>query len=416
MFFIDKCIRQNKKQMIHKLNLSYFISKKIIKRNVSMFKSDLDLNIKSLTNSIQDKSILVIGGAGTIGSSFIKASLKYNPSKLYVVDTNENGLTELTRDLRSSKNLKIPNDFKTYPINFSNSIFYEMLKEVGPFDIVANFAAHKHVRSEKDKYSVAALIENNITSAIKLLDYLKDNPPNHFFCVSTDKAANPVNVMGASKKIMEDMIFSYSKSFKITTARFANVAFSNGSLLDGYINRLIKKQPLVAPKEIKRFFVSPEESGQICLLACILGKSGEIFFPKLREADMLYFTDICDSFLKYLGLNPIYCGEEDEAIDFEIKSDSDNYPVYYFDSNTTGEKLFEEFYSDNEIIDFKTYKSLGVIKANYDNQISKINSLIASISNGNNSVISKSLVVKYLKDYLVNFDHNELGKNLDDKI
>ena len=226
-----------------------------LNREKSMFASDLVVNNLKLLENIENKKILVIGGAGTIGSSFLKAALKFKPKKVVIVDINENGLTELVRDLRSSINQYVPQDFFTYPLSFDNPAFFKLFKSHGPFDVVANFAAHKHVRSEKDVFSIEALLENNILKAKGLLDFLINYPPSHFFCVSTDKAANPVNIMGASKKLMEELIFTYSEFFKITTARFANVAFSNGSLLEGFIKRIEKQQPLACPSDVKRFFI-----------------------------------------------------------------------------------------------------------------------------------------------------------------
>ena len=270
-------------------NISEFIKNDIIKRKNSFFEQDLINNKDKLKKEIKDKSVLVIGGAGTIGSSFIKALLIYKPSKLVVVDINENGLTELTRTLRSNSKLVVPKDYLTYPMSFNSDVFFKMINQHGNFDIVANFAAHKHVRSEKDSFSIEAMLKNNVIDAKNLLDYLKLNKPSHFFCVSTDKAANPVNVMGGSKKLMEHVIMSYSNDIKITTARFANVAFSNGSLLYGYLERLLQRQPISCPSDVKRFFVSPDESGEICLLTCILGNSGDIFFPKLREEQLVSF-------------------------------------------------------------------------------------------------------------------------------
>src|SRR5574344_1277223 len=261
------------------LNVNNFIKNNITYRPKSMFIGDIEKNKEQLTREIKDKSVLVIGGGGTIGSSYIRAILPFKPSKLVVVDISENNLTELTRDLRSTYKMFVPEDYRTYPLSYADPIFEKIFRKEQGFDIVANFSAHKHVRSEKDQYSVEALIENNDLKARKLMNLIAEYPPKHFFCVSTDKAANPVNVMGCSKKIMEEMIMSYSKKFKITTARFANVAFSNGSLLAGFIDRLMKRQPLSSPNDVKRYFVSPDESGQICMLACILGKTGEIFFP-----------------------------------------------------------------------------------------------------------------------------------------
>jgi len=295
------------------IDIPSFIKKHITKREDSFFKNDIETHKNLLTERIQDTSVLVIGGAGTIGSSFIKALLKFKPKKLVVVDTNENGLTELTRTLRSEAHQYIPDTFLTYPMNFGDPVFEKMFLKQGPFDIVANFAAHKHVRSEKDNFSIEAMIDNNVFKAKKFLDLLVKHKPKHFFCVSTDKAANPVNVMGASKKLMEEVIMSYSDSLKITTARFANVAFSNGSLLAGYIERIFQRQPISCPSDVKRFFVSPEESGQICMLACILGNSGEIYFPKLDENQLVSFKSITALFFKESGKAVSHCLTENEA-------------------------------------------------------------------------------------------------------
>ena len=307
-------------------NISEFIKKHVTKREKSFFDNDLINNNEKLITEIKGKSILVIGGAGTIGSSYIKAALKYNPDELIVVDTNENGLTELTRTLRSNPNINVPESYLTYPMSFSSDVFYKMLKKHGSFDIVANFAAHKHVRSEKDSFSIEAMIKNNVIDAKRFLDYLKLNKPSHFFCVSTDKAANPVNVMGASKKLMENVIMSYSKDLKITTARFANVAFSNGSLLYGYVERLLQRQPITCPSDVKRFFVSPDESGEICLMTCILGKSGDIYFPKLSEKQLVNFKSITEDFFNYLNKEIRICKSEKEAKEIALNlSDNSSY-------------------------------------------------------------------------------------------
>ena len=240
-------------------NLDKFIAECVTKRPVSMFNADIEANKETLNREIKGKKICVIGGAGSIGSSFIKAILRFEPKSVIVIDLNENGLAELVRDIRSTYGLFVPKEFRCYTLNFADPIFMRIFREEKGFDIVANFSAHKHVRSEKDRYSVQALIENNDIKAKKLMDLLCEFPPKHFFCVSTDKAANPVNIMGASKRIMEDLVMAYNDKFKVTTARFANVAFSNGSLPDGWIHRMQKKQPLAAPSDVKRYFVSPEE-------------------------------------------------------------------------------------------------------------------------------------------------------------
>ncbi|MCM4167377.1 UDP-N-acetyl-alpha-D-glucosamine C6 dehydratase [Arenibacter antarcticus] len=400
------------------IDIPHFINTYITKRSQSLFQSDIQNNKELLSSKIAGKSVLVIGGAGTIGSSYIKAILKFKPGKLYVVDTNENGLTELTRQLRSDANMFVPDDFRTYPMNFGDPVFKKMFLAEGPFHIVANFAAHKHVRSEKDKYSIEAMIDNNVFKAKEFLDLLVDNKPEHFFCVSTDKAANPVNVMGASKKLMEEVIMAYSKDLQITTARFANVAFSNGSLLAGYIERLFQNQPISCPSDVQRFFVSPEESGQICMLACMLGNSGEIFFPKLAAEEMVYFKDITIDFFKASNRPIIECQSDDEAKTKALTTkEGDPYPVYFFNTDTSGEKLYEEFYTDKDVVDQDTYSSLGVIKnarkLSQEEITSTIEQLKSLMDSGD---YDKTAIVDLLKKHLPDFEHIETGKSLDQKM
>ena len=399
-------------------NISKFIKQFIIKRDKSFFAKDLKNNHEILQNEINGKSVLVIGGAGTIGSSFIKALLKYNPSELVVVDSNENGLTELTRTLRSDLSIKVPHIYLTYPMSFSSNVFFKMLKSRSTFDIVANFAAHKHVRSEKDSFSIEAMIRNNVLDAKQLLDYLKLNKPSHFFCVSTDKAANPVNVMGASKKLMENLIMTYSKEFKITTARFANVAFSNGSLLYGYIQRILQRQPITCPSDVKRFFVSPEESGEICLLTCILGNSGEIFFPKLNEDQLVNFKKITEDFFKYLNRQIKICYSENEAkLNAHKMDETSAYPIYFFETDTSGEKLFEEFYTDNDKVNLTNFESIGVITNSKKYSFSEINDLLREINIlFENTELDKENIIKSMNNLLPNFKHKETGKSLDQKM
>ena len=400
-------------------NVAHFISSNITERPESMFLSDIDSNRLELQKLVKGKKVLVIGGAGTIGSSYIRAILPFHPSQLMVVDISENGLTELTRDLRSTYGMYVPEDYKTYPLNFADPIFEKIFRLNNGFDIVANFSAHKHVRSEKDRWSVQGLLENNVLKARKLLDLLTEIPPEHFFCVSTDKAANPVNIMGASKRVREDMIMSFSDKFKVTTARFANVAFSNGSLLAGFIERMMKKQPLSTPNDVKRYFVSPEESGQICMLACLLGHNREIFFPKLGEEQMMTFSSIADKLLQTLGYAVKYCSSEEEARKFaaEMPADSKEYPVYYFKSDTTGEKGYEEFYVPGEHLDLGRFSSLGVIDSVKPRPKDELNFFLANL----NSLLQKESttkeeIVSVLKLYLPNFNHEEKGKNLDQKM
>lgn len=401
------------------LNVNQFIADYITCRAESMFAGDIKANKDQLSDGIKGKSVLVIGGAGTIGSSYIRAVLPFRPSKLVVVDISENGLTELTRDLRSTYGMFVPKEYRTYPLSFADPIFEKIFRAERGFDIVANFSAHKHVRSEKDKYSVQALLENNVLKARKLLDLLSEYPPHHFFCVSTDKAANPVNIMGASKKIMEEMIMAYSDRFKISTARFANVAFSNGSLLTGFIERLMKRQPLSSPNDVKRYFVSPEESGQICMLACMLGNTREIFFPKLGEEQMMTFSSIADRFLHNLGYDIKYCSSEEEARKFaaEMPTDSKMYPVYYFASDTTGEKGFEEFYVKGEQINLDRFQSLGVIENVKSRDIKEIGEFFDKLTRTlGQEQVEKADIVQVLKEFIPNFEHVEKGKNLDQKM
>ena len=400
-------------------NLNKFISDSVTFRSQSMFAHDIEANKILLAQEIKDRKVCVIGGAGSIGSSFIKAVLRFEPKSIVVVDLNENGLAELVRDVRSTNGLYVPDEFRCYTLNFSDPIFERIFREERGFDIVANFSAHKHVRSEKDRYSVQALIENNDIKAKKLMDLLTVYPPKHFFCVSTDKAANPVNIMGASKRIMEDLVMAYNKFFKVTTARFANVAFSNGSLPDGWIHRLQKKQPLAAPSDVKRYFVSPEESGQICMLACILGRGGEVFFPKLGEDQMLTFSTICDDFVKAEGFAKKECSSNEEAKQYasNMSYEDASYPVVYFKSDTTGEKAYEEFYVPGEKIDMHRFQSLGVVEQTTRHEMDEVNTFFEKLEGiFVKDDFTKAEVVEAIKEFIPNFEHEEKGKNLDQRM
>lgn len=400
-------------------NLNKFIGNYVTKRSQSMFLKDIEENREELTRKIEGKSVLVIGGAGSIGSSFIKAILPFKPATLVVVDTNENGLAELTRDLRSTKGMYVPDDYIPYPMDFASPVFEKMFRKRGGFDIVGNFSAHKHVRSEKDIYSVEALLQNNVLHAKILLDLLSEFPPEEYFCVSTDKAANPVNIMGASKRIMEDVIFAYSDKFDVKTARFANVAFSNGSLPAGFISRLQKLQPISAPSDVKRYFVSPEESGQICMLACMLGKNREIFFPRLEEEQMMTFDKIATAFLKEHGFDILECESDEQAIELseELKHGSLKYPVHYSESNTSGEKPYEEFYTDTEIADLHRFNALGVVTGKAIPNKEKVKQLFEKLDiSFNQGETTKEEVISIMKEYLPNFEHIETGKSLDSKM
>lgn len=400
-------------------HLNAFISRYVTKRLESMFQEDIEKNKGTLKEKIKGKSVLVIGGAGSIGSSFIQAMLPFEPGALVVVDINENALAELTRDLRSTKGMYIPRDYVPYPMDFASSTFEKMFRKRGGFNIVANFSAHKHVRSEKDIYSVEALMQNNVLHAKRLLELLKQYPPEEYFCVSTDKAANPVNIMGASKRIMEDVIFSYSDYFPVKTARFANVAFSNGSLPAGFLERIAKCQPLSAPSDIKRYFVSPKESGQICLLSCMLGKNREIFFPRLEEAQMMAFDAIATALLHEHGYEVLECTSEQETLEKadELENGSKKYPVYYSVSDTSGEKTYEEFYTEEESVDFKRLKALGVVTGKKVPDKEKIRVLFVELETVfAQEETRKEDIVSIIKRYLPNFEHIETGRSLDSKM
>ena len=397
------------------MNISKLLSNRVRNIETNPFIIDLKKQSEFLNSKIKDQKILIIGGAGTIGSSYIQQILKHKPSKVTVVDINENGLTELTRDLRSSNLLDYKPEYITYPVNLLSTTFDKIFNS-DVWDVVANFSAHKHVRSEKDKISVEALIKNNVFGAIKLLNLCELNPPKYFFSVSTDKAANPVNIMGASKSLMEKLILSKKDDFRVSTARFANVAFSNGSLLDGFVYRLNKKQPLSCPDDIKRFFVTPEQSGQICLLATFLGDTGNIFFPKLDfHKDQIYFKDIALDYLKEEGLEAVYMNSEKEAKEYDIDSNLGRYPIYFFKTDTSGEKTYEEFFTEEEDYDIKKYDSLGFINT------SKVQISFKEVETDFDAVFSnldsgKLDIVKIIKKYVPDFMHIETGKHLDQKM
>lgn len=401
-------------------NLEKFIKEFVTKRNESLLAADFDRYHDELSQRINGRKVLVIGGAGTIGSSYIKAILKFNIAKLVVVDTNENGLTELVRDLRSSTEYNIPDDFVTYPVNFGDRVFDKIFRHHGPFGIVANFAAHKHVRSEKDIYSIEAMVENNVLRARKLLELLLEFPPEHFFCVSTDKAANPVNIMGASKKLMEELIMAYADRLPIKTARFANVAFSNGSLPIGFIDRLNKRQPWSCPLGIRRFFVSPQESGELCLMASIMGESGDIFYPKLEEErDMIPFDTMALDLLRELGLEADICKTDDEARAraLALGDTPTSWPIVFFGSDTSGEKSYEEFFTETEEKDETSFVNLGVVKNSKKRNLSEIDAIFDQLhALFESKEVTKARIVEILRVYLPNFEHIETGKGLDSKM
>jgi len=431
-------------------DIESFVRTYMTKRPESLLAEDFRRNDAELHQRIDGRRVLVIGGAGSIGSHYVKAILKFHVASLVVVDTNENALTELVRDVRSSTCYNIPDEFITYPVDFGSDVFRKLFAARGPFQIVANFAAHKHVRSEKDIYSIEAMMETNVFKAKGLLDLLLAYPPEAFFCVSTDKAANPVNVMGASKKLMEETIMAYADRLPIKTARFANVAFSNGSLPLGWLERISKHQPLSCPLGIRRFFVSPVESGELCLLASILGASGDIVYPKLNpETDMIPFDAVVKDLLQVLGLGCHPCSSSEEAKqamvgrDHRARREDDDpsvgralrarreddtlvgralrarrgYPVEFFASDTSGEKTFEEFYTDTDVKDEMTFDHLGVVKNAKRRPVAEIERIFATLhAVFDRPGATKADVVAALGDYLPDFHHVEKGKGLDGRM
>ena len=405
-------------------DIESFVRKYMTKRPESLLKADFGKYAAEMHARIDGKRMLVIGGAGTIGSNYVKAALRdFKPAAMYVVDIDENQLTELTRELRSGS-YNVPAEYVTEPIDLGSKLFDKFFKAHGPFDIVANFAARKHVRAERDVHSIEAMCETNVFMAKKLLDLLLENPPEAFFCVSTDKAANPVNVMGATKKLMEETIMAYANRLPIKTARFANVAFSNGSLPLGWLNRIAKRQPMSCPLGIKRFFVSPVESGELCLAASVLAESGDIVYPKLDpERDMIPFDQVAHDFLNDIGLGCHDCSSTEEAKTAMAELVAGGrclvagYPCEFFASDTSGEKTFEEFYTDTDVKDEAKFVNLGVVKNAKRPTIEEVEAVFAELHRVFDAEGStKADVVAALGKYLGNFHHIEKGKSLDSRM
>ena len=395
-----------------------FVRKCVTKRAESLLAADFTKFSDEMHRRIDGKRMLVIGGAGTIGSNYVKAALRlFRPAAMYVVDIDENQLTELTRELRAGDGFNVPEEYVTEPIDLGSRLFEKFFAAHGPFDIVANFAARKHVRAERDVHSIEAKCETNVFMAKKLLDILVKNPPEAFFCVSTDKAANPVNVMGATKKLMEETIMAYADTLPIKTARFANVAFSNGSLPIGWLNRIAKRQPLSCPLGIRRFFVSPIESGELCLFASVMAESGDIVYPKLDpDKDMIPFDAVVKDMLGCMGLGCRVCSSTAEAKK-AITDLSDGYPCEFFGSDTSGEKTFEEFYTDTDVKDEATFVNLGVVKNAKKRPVAEVEAIFRNLRDVfDKPDATKADVVEVLKDYLPDFHHIEKGKSLDSRM
>jgi len=391
---------------------------KLIGRSQELLEVDISDNSKALNDIVSSSKFLVIGGAGSIGQAVIKEIFKRNPGKLHVVDINENNLTELVRDIRSSLGY-IRGDFRTFALDIGSEEYDAFIKFDGQYDYVLNLSALKHVRSEEDPFTLMRMINVNIFNTEKTIRQSIENGAKKYFCVSTDKAANPVNMMGASKRIMEMFLMRRSIDIKISTARFANVAFSDGSLLHGFNNRIEKRQPIAAPKDIKRYFVTPKESGELCLMSCIFGENRDIFFPKLSEAlHLMSFSDLAIKYLNSKGYKAYICKTEDEARKL-IKTlpEIGKWPCLFSNSNTTGEKDFEEFYTDKETLNMDRFKNLGVIKNElvYDeNLLNDFERHINELKSA--SRWSKQMIVDEFFKMIPDFDYHDNGKYLDSKM
>jgi len=390
----------------------------LIGRVSELFSTDIKNQEAKLSEIVSASRFLVLGGAGSIGQAVTKEIFKRNPTKLHVVDISENNLVELVRDIRSSFGY-IPGDFQTFALDIGSVEYDAFFKADGGYDYILNLSALKHVRSEKDPYTLMRMIDVNVFNTDKTVRQAAKAGATKYFCVSTDKAANPVNMMGASKRIMEMFLMRRSQDMKISTARFANVAFSDGSLLHGFNQRLEKRQPIVAPKDVRRYFVTPKESGELCLMSCIFGDNRDIFFPKLsEELHLISFADIAVKYLEQKGLEPVLCHDEDEARELaKTLPEQGKWPCLFTNSDTTGEKDFEEFYTDQEMLDMNRFNNLGIIKneAVFDEALlDDFEQSIAVMKK--NLAWSKDDLVKMFFRMIPDFGHKETGKYLDGKM
>lgn len=390
----------------------------LIGRSAYLFENDINKHNEELKKIVSSSTFLVIGGAGSIGQAVTKEIFKRNPKKLHVVDISENNMVELVRDLRSSFGY-IDGDFQTFALDIGSREYDAFIENDGAYDYVLNLSALKHVRSEKDPYTLMRMIDVNVFNTEKTLLQSIRKGTKKYFCVSTDKAANPVNMMGGSKRIMEMFLMRRSNEIKISTARFANVAFSDGSLLHGFNQRIQKRQPIVAPNDIKRYFVTPQESGELCLMSCIFGDNRDIFFPKLSEdLHLITFADIAVKYLKKLGYEPVLCETEDEARQLALTlPDQKKWPCLFQGSDTTGEKDFEEFFTEHEVLDMERFENLGIIKNEAIYEQEKLDLFSSKIQGMKEAgKWNKEEIVDLFFTMIPNFGHKETGKYLDSKM
>lgn len=390
----------------------------LIGREKKLFIDDMERYKKELSQIVGSSRFLVIGGAGSIGQAVTKEIFKRNPKKLHVVDISENNMVELVRDIRSSFGY-IEGDFKTFALDIGTVEYDTFFEADGEYDFVLNLSALKHVRSEKDPYTLMRMINVNIFNTDKTIQQSIKKGVKKYFCVSTDKAVNPVNMMGGSKRIMEMFLMKWSTQINISTARFANVAFSDGSLLHGFNQRIQKKQPIVAPNDIKRYFVSPKESGELCLMSAIFGENRDVFFPKLsKDLHLITFAQIAERYLKELGYKPYLCKTENEARELiNILPQKGKWPCLFTSSDTTGEKDIEEFFTKNEVLDMKRFHNLGVIKNEALFDLEKINHFTDSIQAMKVAKKwNKNDLIRLFHEMIPNFDYVEKGMYLDAKM
>ena len=390
----------------------------LIGRTDALFAQDIAQHEAELSRIVSDSRFLVLGGAGSIGQSVTKEIFKRNPAKLHVVDISENNMVELVRDIRSSFGY-IDGDFQTFALDIGSLEYDAFIKADGQYDYVMNLSALKHVRSEKDPFTLMRMIDVNVFNTDKTIQQSIDCGAKKYFCVSTDKAANPVNMMGASKRIMEMFLMRKSEKIAISTARFANVAFSDGSLLHGFNQRIQKQQPIVAPSDIKRYFVTPQESGELCLMSCIFGENRDIFFPKLSEAlHLITFADIGVKYLQERGYEPFLCSTEDEARELvKTLPSQGRWPCLFTESDTTGEKDFEEFFTNNETLDMARFENLGIIKNEAIFEQALLTEFEENITQmKNDKTWTKDEIVSLFFKMLPDFGHKETGKYLDGKM
>ena len=390
----------------------------LIGRTSPLFEEDIFQRKNELSEIVSGSRFLVIGGAGSIGQAVTREIFKREPLVLHVVDISENNMVELVRDIRSTLGY-IDGDFRTFSIDCGSPEYQALMNYTEDYDFVLNLSALKHVRSEKDPFSLMRLIEVNILNTIKTIHMARQQGAKKYFCVSTDKATNPVNMMGASKRIMELFLMRESDKMQISTARFANVAFSDGSLLHGFNQRFSKQQPISAPSDVRRYFVTPQESGELCLMSCLLGENRDIFFPKLSEQlHLTTFSDIAERYIKALGYEPYHCSTEQEARDrSEELIISKRWACYFFESDTSGEKDFEEFFTDHEVLDMERFRNVGVIQNRPDYNSSRLDEFLRTIDDlRSRRRWDKACLVKLFNSLIPDFDHKETGKYLDGRM